>query len=267
MTPLCHESRPVSTAKAGKIALSCVDGGPIADVSLARSRRAGSSVITMPMIAYCSKAWHGATSAVLRRHGAKSGGINMPFPVDVREKVLEAIRNGMSCRQAAAHFAVSVGSATKWAREAGVGSRRAPLKISDNIRKKVVKAIAGGMSCKKAAATYGIDSTTAARFADDENIDRKRDKLRMKVLSAIRSGMSRRQAAAYLNVSVGSATRWAKRANIECNAAPVRHGRGKRERVLEEIRNGLTLNQAAEYFGVHIGTLHQWIKQTHERST
>jgi transposase len=39
-----------------------------------------------------------------------------PYSLDLRERVVAAVRDGMSCRDAAAHFEVSHSSAIRWAR-------------------------------------------------------------------------------------------------------------------------------------------------------
>ena len=134
---------------------------------------------------------------------------------DIRDKVLKAVESGMTCRQAAAHCGVSLASAIRFAKRAGITDKRA--KAKENVRYKVLKAVEGGMSCRQAAAHYGVSSTTALNWAKNANIPRTRtstkrisDKVRDKVLKAVEGGMSCRQAAAHCGVSLASAIRWTK---------------------------------------------------------
>ena len=48
--------------------------------------------------------------------------------LDLRERVVEAIGKGMSCRQAAARFGVSASSAIRWAAQVRAGVTIAPMK-------------------------------------------------------------------------------------------------------------------------------------------
>ena len=75
---------------------------------------------------------------------------------DIRDKVLKAVEGGMTCRQAAAHCGVSLASAIRFAKRAGVTDKR--VKAKKNVRDKMLKAIEGGMSCCQAAAHYGRQS-------------------------------------------------------------------------------------------------------------
>ena len=70
---------------------------------------------------------------------------------DIRDKVLKAVEGGMTCRQAAAHCGVSLASAIRFAKRAGITDKRAKAKknVRDNIRDKVLKAVEGGMSCRQ----------------------------------------------------------------------------------------------------------------------
>ena len=47
---------------------------------------------------------------------------------DIRDKVLKAVEGGMTCRQAAAHCGVSLASAIRFAKRAGITDKRARLK-------------------------------------------------------------------------------------------------------------------------------------------
>ena len=138
---------------------------------------------------------------------------------DIRDKVLKAVESGMTCRQAAAHCGVSLASAIRFAKRAGITDKRAKAKknVRDKVHDKVLKAVKGGMSCHQAAAHYGVSSTTALNWAKNANIPRTRtstkrisDKVRDKVLKAVEGGMSCRQAAAHCGVSLASAIRWTK---------------------------------------------------------
>jgi len=70
---------------------------------------------------------------------------------DIRDQVLKAVEGGMTCRQAAAHCGVSLASAIRFAKRAGITDKRAKAKknVRDNIRDKVLKAVEGGMSCRQ----------------------------------------------------------------------------------------------------------------------
>jgi transposase len=138
---------------------------------------------------------------------------------DIRDKVLKAVEGGMTCRQAAAHCGVSLASAIRFAKRAGITDKRAKAKknVRDKVHDKVLKAVKGGMSCHQAAAHYGVSPTTALNWAKNANIPRTRtstkrisDKVRDKVLKAVEGGMSCRQAAAHCGVSLASAIRWTK---------------------------------------------------------
>jgi transposase len=138
---------------------------------------------------------------------------------DIRDQVLKAVEGGMTCRQAAAHCGVSLASAIRFAKRAGITDKRAKAKknVRDKVHDKVLKAVKGGMSCHQAATHYGVSSTTALKWAKNANIPRTRtstkrisDKVRDKVLKAVEGGMSCRQAAAHCGVSLASAIRWTK---------------------------------------------------------
>ena len=79
-------------------------------------------------------------------------------------KVLQAVKGGMSCHQAAAHYGVSSTTAQNWARNAHIPRTRTPKRISDDIRDKVLKAVEGGMSCRQAAAHCGVSLASAIRW-------------------------------------------------------------------------------------------------------
>jgi DNA-binding MurR/RpiR family transcriptional regulator len=49
---------------------------------------------------------------------------------DIRDKVLKAVEGGMTCRQAAAHCGVSLASAIRLAKRAGVTDKRAKAKVN-----------------------------------------------------------------------------------------------------------------------------------------
>jgi transposase len=48
--------------------------------------------------------------------------------LDLRERVVEAVADGMSCRQAAVRFGVSASSAIRWAAQVRLGLALAPMK-------------------------------------------------------------------------------------------------------------------------------------------
>jgi transposase len=138
---------------------------------------------------------------------------------DTRDKVLKAVESGMTCRQAAACCGVSLASAIRFAKRAGITDKRAKAKknVRDNVRANVLKAVKGGVSCQQAAAHYGVSPTTAVKWAQNARIPRTytstnriSDDIRDNVLKAVEGGMSCRQAAAHCGVSLASAIRWTK---------------------------------------------------------
>ena len=138
---------------------------------------------------------------------------------DTRDKVLKAVESGMTCHQAAAYSGVSVASAIRFAKRAGITDERAKAKkyVRDNVRANVLKAVKGGVSCQQAAAQYGVSPTTAVKWAQSARIPRTypstnriSDDIRDNVLKAVEGGMSCRRAAAHCGVSLASAIRWTK---------------------------------------------------------
>ena len=138
---------------------------------------------------------------------------------DTRDKVLKAVESGMTCRQAAACCGVSLASAIRFAKRAGITDKRAKANqnVRDNVRANVLKAVKGGVSCQQAAANYGVSPTTAVKWAENAGIPRTyistnriSDDIRDNVLKAVEGGMSCRQAAAHCGVSLASAIRWTK---------------------------------------------------------
>jgi transposase len=138
---------------------------------------------------------------------------------DTRDEVLKAVESGMTCRQAAACCGVSLASAIRFAKRAGITDKRAKAKknVRDNVRANVLKAVKDGVSCQQAAAQCGVSPTTAVKWAQNAGIartytstNRISDDIRDNVLKAVESGMSCRQAAAHCGVSLASAIRWTK---------------------------------------------------------
>ena len=134
---------------------------------------------------------------------------------DTRDKVLKAVESGMTCRQAAAHCGVSLASAIRFAKRAGITDKRA--KAKKDVRDNVLEAVKGGVSCQQAAAHHGVRPTTAVKWARNARIPRTytstnriSDDIRDTVLKAVEGGMSCREAAAHCGVSVASAIRWTK---------------------------------------------------------
>ena len=81
---------------------------------------------------------------------------------DIRDQVLKAVEGGMTCRQAAAHCGVSLASAIRLAKRAGITDKRA--KAKKIVRDKVLKAVKGGMSRQQAAAHCGVSLASAIRW-------------------------------------------------------------------------------------------------------
>jgi transposase len=60
--------------------------------------------------------------------------------LDLRERVVEEIAKGMSCRQAAARFGVSASSAIRWAARIRSGRALAPMKQGGDRRSRRIEA-------------------------------------------------------------------------------------------------------------------------------
>lgn len=60
--------------------------------------------------------------------------------LDLRERVVEAIAKGLSCRQAAARFGVSASSAIRWAAQVRLGVPLAPMKQGGDRRSRRIEA-------------------------------------------------------------------------------------------------------------------------------
>jgi transposase len=60
--------------------------------------------------------------------------------LDLRGRVVEAVANGMSCRQAAARFGVSASSAIRWAAQVRSGRALAPMKQGGDRRSQHIEA-------------------------------------------------------------------------------------------------------------------------------
>src|SRR5262249_50929822 len=59
--------------------------------------------------------------------------------LDLRERVVEAVANGMSCRRAAARVGVSASSAIRWAAQVRSGRALAPMKQGGDRRSRHVE--------------------------------------------------------------------------------------------------------------------------------
>jgi transposase len=60
--------------------------------------------------------------------------------LDLRERVIEAVAKGMSCRQAAVRFGVSASSAIRWAAQVRSGGALAPMKQGGDRRSQHIEA-------------------------------------------------------------------------------------------------------------------------------
>jgi hypothetical protein len=137
------------------------------------------------------------------------------FVVPLPQTLLPPLSTIVSAWLAAAHCGVSLASAIRFAKRAGITDKRA--KAKKNVRDNVLKAVKGGVSCQQAAAHYGVSPTTAVKWARNARIPRTytstnriSDDIRDNVLKAVEGGMSCRQVAAHCGVSVASAIRWTK---------------------------------------------------------
>lgn len=63
-----------------------------------------------------------------------------PCSVDLRKRVVAAVRRGMSRRQAAVHYEVGISSAIRWVAEAEETGNIAPKKLGGDRRSKAIEA-------------------------------------------------------------------------------------------------------------------------------
>lgn len=63
-----------------------------------------------------------------------------PLSTDLRERVVAAVRDGMSCRQAAAHFRVGVSSAIRWVAQAEATGELRPKPMGGDHRSGAIEA-------------------------------------------------------------------------------------------------------------------------------
>ena len=63
-----------------------------------------------------------------------------PLSTDLRERVVAAVRGGMSCRQAAAHFRVGVSSAIRWVGQAEATGDVRPKPMGGDHRSAAIEA-------------------------------------------------------------------------------------------------------------------------------
>ena len=184
---------------------------------------------------------------------------------------LEAlIESGLSCREVAARLGVSVATAIRWTKRAGLKSRR-DARLSTERRAAIVAVARGGVSASEIAARFGVCLETARRLSGEPKRDRRR--LREQLHAEVAAGVSRRAAAAKLGVSIATAIRWARtdgylarptkptRAARE-NPSPSDAAReDKRARLMSAVASGLSRRKAAKLVGLPIATAIRWARE------
>jgi len=193
------------------------------------------------------------------------------WPAQKRDEVIAALRDGLSCRQAAARFGVSVASAVRWTREAGLTSR-AGRRLRPEVRAALLAALEAGARPAEAAAVLQVSRSTAARLAPPREATREAQ--RDALFAALSAGVSRRRAAAALNLSVATAIRWARDFDparvVSASRAP-RSPRPPRYRPDREakqaelaaaIQSGLSKRRAAAQVGLPVATAIRWASRT-----
>ena len=178
--------------------------------------------------------------------------------MNVREKVVRAVENGMPCNQAAAEFGVSPATSVRWATQAGVRSK-GPSRISADIRAKVAQVVEAGMTCRQAAAYCGVSLASAIRIAREAGIPEKRAKvnenIRKKFLRAIEGGMPRSQAEAHFHIAPKTAMRWIKEAGLSSKLkSSARISADIRAKVVQAIESGMSCRQAGPLCGVSLAS-------------
>ena len=178
--------------------------------------------------------------------------------MNVREKVVRAVENGMPCNQAAAKFGVSPATAVRWATQAGVRSK-GPYRISADIRAKVAQVVEAGMTCRQAAAHCGVSLASAIRIAREAGIPEKRakvkEKIRKKFLRAIEGGTPRSQAEAHFHIAPKTAMRWIKEAGLSSKLkSSARISADIRAKVVQAIESGMSCRQAGPHCGVSLAS-------------
>ena len=128
-----------------------------------------------------------------------------------RERLLAALRGGAALREAAAQAEISLSTAGRWSREAGLP--RAPVRRRSRRadEAKAVAAMEAGMSGREAAATFRLTEATVAQLARRARLAPERLARRQRLFAALATGLSCRKAAAEVGLPVATAIRWARR--------------------------------------------------------
>ncbi|MEM6849405.1 MAG: helix-turn-helix domain-containing protein, partial [Pseudomonadota bacterium] len=64
--------------------------------------------------------------------------MTQPYSMDLRERAMEALADGSSCRQVAKRFAISVSAVVKWSQRLRQTGSVAPAKMGTTKRSKLV---------------------------------------------------------------------------------------------------------------------------------
>ncbi len=193
----------------------------------------------------------------------------MPTTDDVRERLLDEVRGGLSIRQAAARVGVSLGSATKWARDAKVVKGKAAQNRSEIAARKVIADADGRQEAADALVktkTIAVEAKAPRKPARSEAERREDYQRRLRdlrqaylarragVVEAVARGLSVEAAAAKLGIAANAAARMVKQEEFE-------RRRPELERqILAALESGLSLRQAADQAGIGVGTAGRWAK-------
>ncbi len=131
-------------------------------------------------------------------------------PARRRQGLVDDIRNGASLREAAARAGVSVSTADRWTRAAGVAVLRRPQRASRRDEAPALAAMERGMSAAQAAAAFALSEAQVARLALRPRLAPERLARRRRLFAALASGLSCRKAAALVGLPVATAIRWAR---------------------------------------------------------
>jgi transposase len=127
-----------------------------------------------------------------------------------RERLIAALRGGAALHEAAALAEISLSTAGRWAREAGLPPARARRRSRRDDEAKALAAMEAGMSGREAAATFDLSEAAVARLAKRSRLAPERLARRQRLFAALATGISCRKAAAQVGLPVATAIRWAR---------------------------------------------------------
>jgi transposase len=189
------------------------------------------------------------------------------WPAQKRDELIACLREGLSCRRAAARVGVSVATAVRWTHVAGL-TGHAGRRLKPETRAALRAALDAGAKPLEAAAIFQVSRSTAARLAPPREPARSAE--RDALCAALSAGLSRRRAAAALGLSVATAIRWARDLDPArlAPASPAPHRsrppryrpdrEAKRAQLFAAIDAGLSKRRAAAEVGLPVATAIRW---------